>query len=103
MRFAAPRLGVEGREGPWHNETAAGAVDEGVVGELYYELPDSGSTDGPPVIELAGGSIVLNPADAAYGIQKLIVSFSAEGQHVHLFRNPDGRGEFVTMTFTLDN
>lgn len=98
----AGRLVIEGLEGPWHNETAAVAVDEGVVGELYYELRDNGTTVGPSVIELAGGSVVLNPADAAYGIEKLIVSFSAQGQHVHLFRSPDGRGDFVTLTFTLD-
>ncbi|MGI9597925.1 MAG: hypothetical protein ACR2QK_17300 [Acidimicrobiales bacterium] len=96
------QLVLEGLEGPWHNEIAAVAVDEGVIGQLQYELPASGLTNGPSVIDLTYGSIVLNPADAAFGVARLTLQFSANGQHVHLFRNPDGSGDFATLRFSLD-
>ncbi len=96
------QLMIEGLDGPWHNEIAAIAVADGVVGRLRYEIPPSGSTDGPEAIDLASGSAVLNQTDATFGVIDLTLRFSANNQHVHLFRNADGSGEFATLTFTLD-
>lgn len=95
------RLLLDGRDGPWHNEIRAVAVADGVIGELRYEAPARGSTNGPSVVELSSGTVVLNEADAAIGVSGLTVRFSAHGQHVHLFADPDGTGEFATLTFSL--
>lgn len=97
------KLAIEGLVGPWHNDIRAIAVGEGVVADLHMELRSDGSTNGPPVIGLASGSsAAVDPQDSAFGAEKLIARFSANNQHVHLFRNADGTGEFVTLTFVLD-
>ena len=88
-------VSLEGWDGPWHNEVAAIAVASGVVGEFSYEGTDD-------VLVLAGDAVVLDPEAASYGARQLSVTFSADDQHVHLFRNADGSGEFATLRFTLD-
>ena len=67
------------------------------------ELRDDGTTNGPAVIEVASGvAVAIDPDDSAYGAERLTARFSANNQHVHLFRNADGSGDFVTLTFVLD-
>lgn len=98
----AGRLEVEGSEGPWHNEVAAVAAGEGTGVTLEFELRDNGTTDGPSVLELGEGTTVLNRADAEFGIGTMIVRFSGNGQHVHLFQREADGGASATLTFTLD-
>ncbi len=95
-------LVTEGPTGPWHNNIRAVVVVEGVVGELYHELRSNGTTEGPPVVGLSTGVVVLNPSDAAFGVDRLVLRFSAHGQHIHLYPNADGSGEYVTLRFSLD-
>ncbi len=97
------QLVLEGLAGPWHNEIGTVVVAEGVLAELHMELRADGTTNGPQVIEVASGqAVAVDEFDSAFGAEKLIARFSANNQHVHLFRNTDGTGEFVTLTFRLD-
>jgi hypothetical protein len=97
------QLLLDGVDGPWHNEIGAVAVADGVVAELVMEPRSDGTTNGPPVVTVASGqSIAIDAADSAYGAQRMTVRFSANYQHVHFFRNRDGSGEFVTLTFVID-
>lgn len=98
----AGRLEVSGHEGPWHNDTAAVVMGEGVVGVLEFELRDDGTTVGPSVLELPVGTTVLNDADARFGIGTLILKFSGNGQHVHFFGQGDAEGLDATLRFNLD-
>ncbi|MGH1488371.1 MAG: hypothetical protein ACRBK7_03100 [Acidimicrobiales bacterium] len=97
------QLVLEGLAGPWHNEIGAVAVADGVVAALHMEVRADGTTNGPAIIELASGAAVsVDPVDSAFGAEKLTARFSANNQHVHFFRNTDGSGELVTLTFILD-
>jgi hypothetical protein len=87
---------IEGWEGPWHNSLLAVAVAEGAVGRVRYESTDREQ------IDLVGDLVVLDPEAAAFGVQQVTVTFSAGGQHLHLFEAVDGSGRFATLTFTLD-
>jgi hypothetical protein len=78
------------------------AIGEGVVGQLEYELRNDGSTVGPSVVELPVGTTALNEQDALFGISTIILRFTANDQHVHLFRRLDAGGESATLTFSMD-
>ena len=87
-------LVLDGSDGPWHNELVAVALSDGVVGELDYE----GGGRQP----LDAGVVALDRSEAAFGVESIRVSFSAAGQHVHLFADPDGSGREATLTLRLD-
>ena len=98
----AGRLDLEGYEGPWHNDVAAVTVGEGVATTVEFELRDDGTTVGPSVQELGVGTTALNAQDADFGISTLIVRFSGNGQHIHLFQGDADGGRSATLTFTVD-
>ena len=91
------RLVLEGFEGPWHNEISEVAVATGTTGTLFYE-PGLGLTELP----LQAGNIMLDQAAARYGVNTISVTFSADGQHIHLFQADDRGGAKATLIFTLD-
>ncbi len=88
-------LVLEGSTGPWHNEVTAIALSEGVVGQVVYER--SGV-----VQELDSGLVVLDPAEAVFGLTSMTVSFSAPGQHVHLLESLDEGAREATLTLRLE-
>ncbi|MDH3294450.1 MAG: hypothetical protein OER95_09045 [Acidimicrobiia bacterium] len=91
------RLTLEGYEGPWHNEISEVALATGATGTLFYE-PGSGATEQA----LQAGNIRLDEAAAAYGVNTISVTFSAEGQHLHLYQAPERGGSTASLFFTLD-
>ncbi len=94
----AGQLVLDGSAGPWHNDIAALAVDEGVIGELLYE-PRGGRAE---AVQLTPGTVVLDPAKSSYGVQRLTFRFGANRQHVHLMQDTYRGGAVATLTFTLD-
>lgn len=91
------RLVLEGFEGPWHNEISEIAIATGTTGTVFYE-PGSGMTEQP----IQSGNIQLNEPAAEFGVNTLSVTFSADGQHIHLYQEPDRGGASATLFFTLD-
>jgi hypothetical protein len=87
----AGELVLEGSAGPWHNELRAVAVSEGVSGQVVFER--DGSVD-----LLDDGVVVLDRDEAAYGVSRIVVTFSAAGQHIHLLDDIDGRPREATLT-----
>jgi hypothetical protein len=85
---------VDGPDGPWHNDLRAVVASEGVVGYLIYER------DGV-LVEITPGRVVLDEARAAYGVDTIVLGFDAEGQHVHLLRDPVSDEGSTTLTFGL--
>lgn len=86
---------LEGSAGPWHNEVVAIALSDGVVGEVVYERTGA-------VEVLDRGLVVLDPAEAAFGLSTMTVSFSAPGQHVHLLESLDNGAREATLTLRLE-
>ena len=84
---------ANGFGGPWHNEISEVALSTGATGTLFYEAAGD--------LPLQAGNIVLNQADAQFGVNTITVIFSAEGQHLHLYQRPERGGNSVTMTFSL--
>ena len=78
-------LVTEGFEGPWHNEISEVALSTGATGTLVYEIGRD--------LPLQAGNIVLDQADAQYGVNTITVVFSAEGQHMHLYQRAGARSE----------
>lgn len=87
-------LVLEGSDGPWHNELVTVAISDGVIGEVVYERAGTRALDAEV--------ISLDRAEAAYGVESIRVSFSAAGQHIHLFADPDESGRQATLTLRLD-
>ncbi len=88
-------LVLEGSTGPWHNEVVAIALSDGVVGQVVYER--SGKVE-----ELDSGLVVLDRAEAGFGLTSMTVSFSAPGQHVHLLDSLDEGARQATLTLRLE-
>lgn len=90
----AGELVLEGSSGPWHNELRAVAVSEGVSGQIVFER--NGSVD-----LLDDGVVVLDRDEADYGVSRIVVTFSAAGQHIHLLDDIEGRPREATLTLQL--
>jgi hypothetical protein len=88
-------LVLNGSPGPWHNDVVAIALSDGVVGEVVYERTGA-------VEILDRGLVVLDPAEAAFGLGTMTVSFSAPGQHVHLLDSLDSGAREATLTLRLE-
>ena len=87
-------LELEGSTGPWHNDLAAIALSDGVVGEIVYERTGE-------VVPLDTGLVVLDRNEAAFGLARMTVSFSAAGQHVHLLDSLEQGAREATLTLRL--
>lgn len=97
----AGQLQVTNGQGPWHNDLAVVVLGEGVVGELVYEAGGPLGVD-DVLIELGTGLIPLDPAAAAYGVERLTLWFSGDDQHVHLVARDVAGGAEATLVFSLD-
>ncbi|MDH4280234.1 MAG: hypothetical protein OEZ14_02280 [Acidimicrobiia bacterium] len=86
-------LVTEGFEGPWHNEISEVALSTGATGTLVYEIGRD--------LPLQAGNIVLDQANAQYGVNTITVVFSAEGQHLHFYQRPERGANSATLTFSL--
>ncbi len=91
------RLALEGFEGPWHNEISEIAISTGTTGSITYE-PGSGRGEVP----ISAGNLRLDQDAAQFGVDTLTVTFSADGQHVHLYQAPARGGATATLFFSLD-
>ncbi len=94
-------LAIEGFSGPWHTEIGQVAVSPGVVGELVYEPRSDGLTPGTNTVELLPGTVTLDQSDATFGVDNVVLQFSAQDQHIHLLQADSRGGEAVTLIFSL--
>lgn len=85
-------LVLEGWAGPWHNDIQSVILSDGATAVVVYE--SNGRT-----VELVSGVNSLDSGAAAFGVDHLRISFSAEGQHVHLVGA--GGSDAPSATFTL--
>jgi hypothetical protein len=101
MLFAQPTictqggmLSLEGPVGPWHNDVGQIIISEGVVGWLRYE-------DATADVTLSEGIHQLDVQRAAYGLDSLELTFTGEGQHIHILQAPERGSAELTLTFAL--
>jgi hypothetical protein len=92
-------LRVDGHRGPWHNEIYELTTDSGVVGDIVMESPAGGEDRQP--LEPAGEQL-LAPLGSRFGVLRLELVFSANGQQVTLRQDDDLGGNVASLTFGLD-
>ena len=94
-------LEASGSLGPWHNVISSVSGDPGVAGEIYIE-PRPGVAE-PTVVALAPpGPQDLEVHDSRYGVDRLELQFSANGQQVILEQPETLGGDRLVLTFSLD-
>lgn len=93
-------LRSEGFLGPWHSEISAISVDPGVVGEVFIEPRDGQSATRVQLEPLERQS--LESYDSLFGVEQIVLEFSANNQQVTLYRRSDRGGEELILTFSLD-
>jgi hypothetical protein len=87
-------LRLDGPVGPWHNDVGQIIISEGVVGWLRYE-------DASADVTLSEGIHQLDLQRAAYGLDSLELTFTGEGQHIHILQAPERGSAELTLTFAL--
>lgn len=92
---------ADGFLGPWYNQVSAVSADPGVVGEVVIE-PRRGVTEPTRVRLSSGGRIELEPYDSLFGVQQVVLEFSANNQKVVFHQSPGRGGEEMTLTYRLD-
>ena len=92
-------LRVEGHRGPWHNQIYELTSDLGVVGHIVTE-PSAGVEIRVPLEPV--GEQLLEPLGSRFGVQRLELIFSANGQQVTLHQAGELGDNEATLTFGLD-
>lgn len=97
----AGHLRVDGYLGPWRYEIASVAIDSGVIGEVSMESSPNRPAQAP--VQLRPGiDQDLGAFDPFRGVDRIELTFAANGQQVTLRQFPSRGGRSATLTFSLN-